>query len=1026
MNERALYRVAAVLLALAAGVLPTSCDDPSCALAGDCSATGNGGGGLGGDNPAFQTSDHHWLSPSAPSIVDFFPEGVAIAKTTPIVVVFSESMAPSTLSQAFELAPASGGGGGPQALPLTSVLVGDGRVAVLFPATSLNAGAQFVVRFREDVVVTDLQGSELIQPADLEVGSFTVASTDPATPQVVTSFPPDGATSQSATGEYVVVFDRPLDPLTVNLTSWLVREDGNIPANNPAPTSLTINLGQGAVPETRVFRWRSLDVDGGVDPFDLGAQVTLRLSPAASPISAPAGGGELAQTDLDFRVSTFGPPAAIAVTSSPDDAIGIENLDEDLTNDLAIGVDLDAQGALETDLLGMFLIGTSLGTDARLIALFREVELGDLGFDTTAVPPVTIVTLGESELNLASSAAPVVARFKEGEVAIGLALRRGTTITPVRMLDLDAEATGTQNLVLDITPPQFDGFGSTGTETATFTSDLIDLSVVGCANEAVRSAEVVFDGTFDNGTQPPVVAASSNGLFVAAPVDLDVLDAAQQGLSFDLVVYDRALNPAVATTTATFQQIGGIGPGQAVPGAVTTIDVFVFDARTLRPIEGAKLYSHEDDGTASFDLVDGPEVTNLSGFAQLESAIAPTSFTTLTVEATLYDLFSITGIDVSRVSVALQKSSTTPGALAGAVTNPSSFTAFTRLVADTRRLEAAEPTSELTNCSTVSSTSVCQFGPLLVQPGPVGAFAYAAVQVPISSFGFSASDFLRSYALQIPLAGVNPGAPGTVNLTTTQLLSDLTTPTEERALAGPEADLDLSSVFGLSFGVPDATGPRVTIEALAPGLRGPILAGMGAALDPMGTPATSWEVRSALPGVVDPTDGKYPGDEKGQLVLDGTLEAGLYLRCEVRDTLLARAGIRVPFTTVAPLVLQPAAPPLVVAPIGNSGPVPFDVQFTDVIPDGGPPGIHRVSLTETGSFRRWVFWRVDRDLGAGPEIVRVPDLPAAGGPPFTGTLSVEVASFAYAGLDPTRMLFSELERRTEIIAFSPPAIFAHP
>lgn len=1017
--QRAFVNAAVLVAAAVASFFVAGCDNPSCALSGDCSDVG-GGGGLGGANAATTPLDHQWLSPSAPSIQEFYPAGTSIATTTPIALQFSESMAPTSLGQAFEIAQA--GSSAPQGLPLIASLMGDGRLAVLLPSVELEPDTEYVVRYRDSAVVTDLQGTEIVQPDDREVGTFKTAASNPAAPRVVASFPDDGAANQSATGEYVVLFDRPLNPTSVNLLSWLVRVDGNVPAQNPAPTVLTVNLGQGSAPEARVWRWRSTDSLGLPVALAANAQVTLQLSPNAVPITAASGGAALATVNLDYRVAAFGAPSALDLVSQPSDAIGIDNLDGDLSNPLELAVDL--VGASATDLVGIYLVGTSLDAqNARSIALYRELKLGDLAsFDALA----QTVTLGETEIDLASAASPVASRLKEGEISLGLVMRRGSVVSPVRMLDVDPQTLGTQRTVLDVTRPTFSGFGSSGVNTSSFSSDMLHLSVVGRASEEIVAAEVTFDGSagvVTNGTQAPVVAASSNGLFVAAPVTLDVLDALDQGRTFDLVLYDRALNAALSTTVATFRQVGGIGPGVAVPGASTTIDVQVVDARTLAPISGARVFTHEDDGS-TFDLID-VETTNVNGFAQIE---AGATSTTLTIDASNYDLFSVTALSVSRVSVPLQRSSIAPTPLAGTVTNSTAFTGFDRFVSDSRRFEVAEPLLELTSCSTVGTTSVCQFGPLPVRPGPVGALSFFGLETPSSSFGFTAAGFLRSFALQIPLSGGSPGAPATANLSSSFVLSDATTAQEERALEGPSAILDISSLYGPAFTLLSGD-PRVTLEALSPGLAGSLCVGPGIALDAAGIPLSTWAVRSALPGAVDPTDGKYQGDERGALVLDGTIEAGLYLRCEVRDALGARAGVRLPSGSV-PATILPPEPSRVLAPSFGSatGALAYDVVFTDSLPDGSDPGIYRVTLTDTEA-RRWTLWLVDGDtpVPAADPTVKVPDLTPDGGSALAaGLIGVEVDLYSYPSFDPTRFVFSELERRSEVVSHSALSTFTQP
>ena len=116
----------------------------------------------------------------------------------------------------------------------------------------------------------------------------------------------------------------------------------------------------------------------------------------------------------------------------------------------------------------------------------------------------------------------------------------------------------------------------------------------------------------------------------------------------------------------------------------------------------------------------------------------------------------------------------------------------------------------------------------------------------------------------------------------------------------------------------------------------------------------------------------------------------------------------------APRWPSPIAPP--------TGPA-YDVVFLDTLPSS--PGLYRVTLT-AASRRRWVLWAPDTN--ADPTYsVSLPDIAAAGGVPLSaGTVLASVSAYAWPAFNPTGFLFSELERRSEVVLDSAPVSFTQP
>ena len=558
------------LAALLAGAAATAaCDNPACLFGGDCS--GESSGSLGGGNPAFRPADHVWLLEGAPTVVRAEPTGTGVGTETPIAVVFNESMAAQTIFGNIELAEA---GVGSFPLPiLPPALVADGRVLIVIPFDTgngaLEAATAYELRWAEDAEVTDLTGAELALPVDRVITRFTTAATNPAAPRLLLTFPEDGDTNQSATGEIAVVFDRPVVENTVNAQSFVVTVNNLPPAFDPPPQPVLL-IGPGSFPTTdsRVWQYRSVDGTGAAASLGNGADVRLRLSPPGATIAAVSG-GVLPDTSIDFETAGFAAPSSAALSSAPTDAIGIDNLASGASAPLALQVTLP--GALGNDLIGIFLFGPN-SNQTQDLALFREVRVADVPYDAQT----GVATLGEGELDIASSGSPLAVRFGEGELTIALRVERGSVLSPVRLADVDASEPGPQDALLDVERPTFDAFGTSGSQAGQFVSDQRDLAVVGRASEELRAVFVEAGAFGDNGVPfggsatPSVVGSDESGLFAAAPVQLGVLDPGLQPLAFTMELYDRALNQGSVPVSATFVQRGAGFGAPAGGGACST------------------------------------------------------------------------------------------------------------------------------------------------------------------------------------------------------------------------------------------------------------------------------------------------------------------------------------------------------------------------------------------------------------------------------------------------------------------------
>jgi hypothetical protein len=994
----------AVALAFGAlALLLPGCDNPACVFGGTCNPdNAPGGGGSGSTTPA----NHAWLRDGAPTVTNAYPTGVGASLQSPLMLVFSESMAASSFSQALELV----ADGAPAGIPVAiSSLIGDGRVWVGAPTVPLTESTEYDLRVVAERALTDLQGVNLALGEDRVLASFTTAAATPTTPRVLGTFPADGTTQQSATSEIVVVFDRPMNPLSFSTSSFAVTVNGAPPANNQAPQALST---LGGAPDTRVWRYRTVDAQGEVVPFPNSADVVVELSPTTAPLAPAAGGNALPRTLVDYTTAALAAPLSAHITSTPDDAIGSSNLDG--TSPLSIALDLN--GAQIGDTLRIYIFGRTRTEEPESVLLARSVDLTTTTLDVL----LQVATVGEAHIDLASSTSPVSVRIAEETFHIAFALQRGSYQTPVRLLDVDADQSGVQGPVLDVTAPTFEGLGASGTSISAFVTDQRDIVVTGRASEEIRACEVSITGGGDNGLVPETVASNADGLFVARPVTAGLVDPATQPLDARVWLYDRALNRSISSAQPAVRQVGAIGPGAVIPGAAQ-VQVEVRDARTLAPLSGARVVTHEDLGAGpvlvAFGTTDGNGRIDLNVGAAGEALV--------TVDLAGYNLWTFHGVTRARVSVLLDSltASTAPsgGTLSSSLSALSSLEA---LVADSRVSDGASATLDIPNCSAAGTVINCPFGPVAIRAGALGALSGFAVDTPPTAFNFSASTFLRGFAPVLPLPAGSTSAPSTATPTITRFLDDPAVDLEERALAGPDATLDATALTGLALAQLSGS-PRVSIQGLVPGIGASWVVGLGAALDPIGTPASLWELRSAIPGAADPTDGKYVGDEFGELFVRGTLEGELYLRVELRDTLGARSVARTPLAGVGPVVLPPDAPTVLAPTIGSTtAGSSYEVTFSDTLPGGGDPGLYRVTLVGSNG-RRWFLWRADSS-GAS-RTVWAPPIDGAGGVPLPpGAVAASVRAYAYPTFDAAEFLFSDLERFAQTLADSAAVVFNQP
>lgn len=1001
-----LLRSLFTLTGLASTLLLAGCENPSC-IFGSQGCQSHSGGTSEAEAAAFPEVGE-WIRVGAPQVEALFPKGNGTTET-PIVIVFSESMNPGSVRKAFEVREV--GGFISTGTALDGNLVGDGRVLVLSPPP-LTAGSRYEVHFAEGASPRDLTGSLVIRPKDGLVGAFDVIDPSDPAPRLVTTWPRDGLVAQSTISEIVAVFDRPLDPATVDADSWIVDVEGAPPPFEAEPESL--GAGGGVAQETRVWRWRSVDPDTGV-PGDLGARkvVTLTLSPSGGKRIATPDGDELPETKIDFTTQEFSVPVGARILSEPDDAIGIENLvgarplllEVEFTGDLADG-----------DMLRVEIFGTAqpTGTDEPpIIVLEREVPL----FEGTAIAVVSL-----ADLDLLQYTSPLTPRFRDGDVSFAFQVRRGAVVTPVQVLDVDLETEGIQDPVLDTVPPTFLGLiGVTAEEPTDYRSEVRDLVVLGQASESLRTVEVIAQlsgGPVDNrvsGELPSLPLMLDSGIFIAAPVGLGQVDAAELPVDFSVIVYDAALNPAPAYE-AQYTQVGAIGPGTPLLGSGLDVDVTVYDASTGRPIPGAIVYGHESVGGALTGFAPQPVTCDAQGRARIASA--PTGETLVTVEKAGYDLLTFQGAPTTRLDVLLPPvvggaGAVQPVATAGGDELSSSF--IDTWIADSRAILPGDVVhgGTTTDYNPIVDQTVCSFAPVQIRTRRPGALSFLATKEPADANdpdAFSAGSFLQAFGVNYPRPAVEAGGLDTVSLVIPGTLSGTTVDPDDVPVGTPPVVLDKSSDYAISFASP-VGDPRVSVEALVRALPGAMTVGLGKAY--YDADLEHWDIRSAF---------SAQAKSGGDLVTSGAIEDARFLRLEHVALSGARTGVRPRTSTIAG-VLQPPALPQLTSPAGSVAGVAYDLVYVDVL--GGAQdglGLYRALLTDSTG-RRWHLWRPD-PAGTGAVTTHLPPIALAGGASLAnGSITCVVQVWAWPTIDLEEFLWSDVEREHDHFANSAPVVY---
>ncbi|MFT5197386.1 MAG: hypothetical protein ACI87O_000025 [Planctomycetota bacterium] len=986
------FRAFAALAALAVLSLVglAGCDNPACVFSTEgCNSTGSGENGVGTASASLPTDGNIVLGP-LPALEQALPSGEGIWPGTPVVLRFSESMNPGSLSGAFILQDRFSG----QPFPLVDppAMLGDGRMVVLQPIAPLVDGRSYNLIVAPSALVTDITGQEWGgSPGDL-VASFSTDERVETVPQVLMTVPAAGAINVSDLTEVSVVFDRAMNPASFTPASMFVRVGGSAPDPNPSAAPAT----SGGTPIPSAWTWASTDEFGSRVTLGAGSSVTLSLSPAGSELQDLTGGALIA-TDVTFDLADLPAPVQGIKPFGAQDAIGSVDLADLVTPVLQVEL---AQVSQVGDELFVYIFGANPeGGDT--VAFERRIPL---------TPGTALVDLLSSDLQMLDTAGMGLA--DDGTIRIAVRMASGVVQSSLRVLDGSPFVDGVQDYIFDLTAPEILTMGFSPEPTNILITDQRDLTVFGVSSEVLAGARVstVFG---DNVTilDPPAPTQSGLGnVFVAASAPLGIVDPGLGPVAFSVQAFDNALNTPTDAYAGVWTQVGVAATGDLLPGA--EIQVWVFDAATLLPIQDARVITHQDNGGITFLDAD---VTGLFGVLTMDAAAA--GDTLVTVDAEDYDLFTFHGAPRGIMQVLLQRTTPLPAQWQGQV--QASFPeapiqGVDVLVSDTRLNLGGALARRTDACSLDTSANLyrCSFGPEIGRIGRVGFGTFVAADLSLVQAAFHPLSFMRAFGWETGQSTLTTGGFGVPSiirvdsLVTTGVVEDL-------PIEVPAQVMSIAAAPSMGALVEE---PRVYVDGLSPGMDRPVLVGLGIAYS---SGADTWDIRSAIPGVVDGVEDDVT-DELGILVEFGTLLPDHFLRIEAEDVDGNLSVVRRHLSALGGVLSLNEIPNLQSPASGaNTGGASYGLVLLDALSDSrGMDGLYKAHLTDSAG-RGWSLWHRDVPDGAGVINIQVPEIASVGGTPLAvGTITCRTSLFAAPGLDTTQFMWSDLHRDAEVYALS--------
>ena len=856
-----------------------------------------------------------------PTVRATYPEGSGWPSSVPIVVEFSESLNEETILPTTATGTDARIGvrvqGSAQLLPAQYDFLGNGRLLVIRPINGLQdqGGLVYeVVLFPEGRDVDGLR----FQVGDGEtiLSDFQVNQDESITDgSIVATYPRDNFSDQAREGDFLVVFDRPVNVSSLEAVDIFLQPEGGPPIDATIRRPLS-TLG---VEDPRVV---SLEPDSALlasqgYEFTVTANITF---------------GQ--EGNLDFNGRT---PFTRFTSISPSAPTSIElgsaapGFPNKINRQNVLSVMLDVEVPADT-LAGDLVIGRIYGGDAETSETF------DLTFfESTASAPVA----GAQTIMLdfgAQLGTMTVPLLDDGDIVFAAQIQRGSQSTGFIHEASNADPS------FDITPPTLVRAGPPGSGSVIFTESE-SLSYYGEASEGLADATLV------DGVSPTAVmfGSSNSGRFLLLPVGLGRIIAAR---NYTITLTDLSGNLSETAVSGAIQQRGMVTG--ALAGFLT---VEAYDHATLEPIVGATVLVDPPTPTvpATSQLIG---TTDLTGRVTFD--IGTGSAHTITIVRDEYDLVTIADTRAAFVSLPLKPVLDYTAVFGGsAFSQPTASapiipgstvivgnTAFADQSVIGRKTSSAMPTA-------IPSTPIL---PNRVQI--VTAFGGPFEPTVLPTFGFQACQICGTglASRTAPPAPAEPGGATAVTMVLTPVVTTLGSPIGAH-----------SEDFGLAVGLDTANlitdSPKARITSSLTGFDQQALTGIGMVTLQAGAVYDvaanfSLPVLAALAGF-DPVSWLVTEAEDN----DGRISRVRGLLNTTTGVIFAGSG--------------PPAIPTITAPGGAFSGSPLvsvtDVLDASVAPMGAFVAFLELTATDSGG-RRWHVIRPDRDANVGTDTMQFPDL----------------------------------------------------
>jgi hypothetical protein len=873
-----------------------------------------------------------------PRVVSSFPRGGGVANTSPIAVLFSESMNADTLT------PTTGGGttpnptptlpnlylrekdtsasnpGGPPITPTPPVpLAGSydflaaGRLVVFRPLQNLKDSTAY------EVVVgagaRDLDGTTVDREV-ITAEFTTVADSATVLPVVVSVFPPDNATDELRETPIYAVFNKAVTAATVTTNSFAVR---NHDTGARLTAGVSFPLRSGTQNDTRVVRLEPASALPG------GVTIDVLLT---NEIMA---GDKQLQTNnrdpfSDFRTLAFLAAQAVSVgnpsTGFPN-KVNLANIDQ-----LQIQVDLPST-AVAGDQVTVRIYGGDPTTTGEGDVKFVEVResLLQSGAGTQ------LVTLGNKLKSGASNL------LEDGALTLCARLERGSALSGFVVPDSsDALQDTVRPTLVTLGPP-------VGTDPASeFLTDLESASLHGRASEALGALSLTVGAN-----TIALYGTASDGRFVSRPFALGRLTAPAP---FSLLLTDAAGNTGSSTMSGTITQRG------ATTGSVAggTLVVEAYDVTTLLPVAGATVLVDPGLPTRPASPQRQSGVTDPTGRATFVGLASPSH--SATVIAAGYHLVSRLDTTAGLVSLPLRPLGAAATAfLGGTVVYPSALGPNASVGCNI--LDENEGDGRIA----LAAAGATAIPGTRMRPGrPVVLTAMGGPGTPndvptLRSFTINIASVTAAIAASTvqpaPLAAARAGETVQAALALLTAEGTVTNITPQYTVTPPSnSGLDLGNLAGI---------PDVVIQTTLNGFAGTLPVGRGFTT---GTAAAGLTVRgtySVVPSLAMTPLGPILWssltlkDTAGNLGRQRAFNGGLFGFSQV----LSFPGI--------PTVATP----------GGSFPGSPDVTISDYLTAAPGAFLSLVRVTAVDSAgRQWSVWIADADAAGGADLIPFPEIPA--------------------------------------------------